>query len=98
GAMPGSSRCGFERRRAMTVSIRLRDVDLVVPHFVQPERTVRSWVSTLLTAATSRFKRENRVLLHDISFHIRDGERVALLGRNGAGKTTLLRVLAGTLR
>ena len=82
----------------MTVSIKLNGVGLEVPHFVQPERSVRSWISTLLTAATSRFKRENRVLLHDISFEIGDGERVALLGRNGAGKTTLLRVLAGTLK
>lgn len=82
----------------MTVSIKLNGVGLEVPHFVQPERSVRSWISTLLTAATSRFKRENRVLLHDISFEIGDGERVALIGRNGAGKTTLLRVLAGTLQ
>jgi len=33
--------------------------------------------------------------LEDISFELRDGDRVGLLGHNGAGKTTLLRLLSG---
>ena len=37
----------------------------------------------------------NREILHDINFNIRNRERVAILGANGAGKTTLLRILLG---
>ena len=34
-------------------------------------------------------------VLHDISFQVKKGEIVALIGSNGAGKTTTLRALSG---
>ena len=38
-----------------------------------------------------------REVLHDVSFAIKPGEFVGLIGSNGAGKTTLLRVILGLL-
>ena len=34
-------------------------------------------------------------LLDDISFHVSDGEHIALVGKNGAGKSTILKLIAG---
>src|SRR5487761_1894145 len=37
-------------------------------------------------------------VLHDITFSVEAGERIAIIGANGAGKTTLMRCLAGELK
>src|SRR6185436_9539409 len=36
-----------------------------------------------------------RVLLEDVSWHVKKQDRIGLSGPNGSGKTTLLRMLAG---
>ncbi len=35
-------------------------------------------------------------LFRNISFHINEGDKIALIARNGVGKSTLLRILSGT--
>lgn len=44
------------------------------------------------------FDINNRIILKDLSFTIKKGERIVILGENGCGKTTLMRLLAKMLK
>lgn len=50
---------------------------------------------TLLAAERLSKKFNEQVILHNASFSINSGERIALVGKNGTGKTTLLEIIAG---
>ena len=53
-------------------------------------------VSDLIAKASHLSKRfGERVILDDISFSIKGGEKVGIIGPNGVGKSTLLRILLG---
>jgi ABC-type polysaccharide/polyol phosphate transport system ATPase subunit len=69
---------------------------------VQRFRVIRERPDTLREAFTRIFKRNttycNFEALKGISFSIRDGESVGLIGRNGSGKSTILKIIAGVYR
>ena len=54
--------------------------------------------SFVLEVENVSFKSDDTKILQDISFALRQGECLAVVGANGAGKTTLLKHLNGLLR
>ncbi len=51
----------------------------------------------VLEASELAMKFGRRVVLNDVSFSVRRGELVGIVGENGAGKTTLLRIVSGLI-
>lgn len=69
-------------------------VQNISKHFKIYERPRDRLLETLLR------KQRHKVfnVLSDISFALKDGESLGIIGINGAGKSTLLKILAGTLQ
>jgi len=58
------------------------------------QRTIRAAALSLVRAP----REEELRVLEDVSFVVREGEAVGVMGRNGSGKSTLLRTICGIYR
>lgn len=54
-------------------------------------------MSTLLTAQSLHVDTAFGTLFDDLSFTLKKGDRIGLIGYNGCGKSTLLKLLDGTI-
>ena len=81
-------------------AIRVNGVSKYFPIYDTPRDRLKQMLLPRLTRLLGRAPRSYHRefwALHDVSFDIRRGETVGIIGRNGAGKSTLLQIICGTL-
>lgn len=82
------------------IAISVRNVSKMYPLYAQPSDRLKQslWYALpgFLRGQPRQFYREFWAL-RDISFEVKKGETVGIIGRNGSGKSTLLQIIAGTL-
>ena len=76
----------------MTAAIEIRDISKKFRLYRDRPSSVKARL------ISSRWKAEDFWALRDITFDVREGESLGLIGHNGSGKTTLLKVISGILR
>ncbi len=73
------------------------DVDHVSMRFNLAQEKTESLKEYLLKMVRGQLMFNEFYALKDVSFQVRKGEAVALIGRNGSGKSTMLKVVAGVM-
>ena len=88
---------GFDTRDAQNLSqLDALDLsDLVLPDRVLKDRRDSSSDSILKVEGLSVSYGDNPAIIEDMSFSLKKGERLAIVGKNGAGKSTLAKALCG---
>ena len=74
------------------------EVDNVSMEFFLPDQKVDNLKEFFIRLVKGKMEKKKRKVLEDISFTVKRGESIGLIGHNGAGKSTLLKILTGILR
>lgn len=74
------------------------NVEHVTMKFKMANDKIVSLKETVVALLSGKLHYEEFTALEDISFEVRKGEVVGIIGKNGAGKSTLLKIISGVLK
>lgn len=74
------------------------EVNNVSMEFFLPSEKVDNLKEFFIRLVKGKMERKKHKVLDNISFSVRKGESIGLIGHNGAGKSTLLKILTGIMR
>jgi len=89
-----------ERDDADNVAIRVQNISKCYQIYDSPRDRLKQFVVPRMQRLTGQVPKQyfrEFWALKDITFEIRKGETVGIIGRNGSGKSTLLQMICGTL-
>lgn len=76
--------------------LKLENIGLSFPtRYFKPQSLKEVFIQTLLGPFSKKHMRENKAILKSISFEVKVGDRIGLIGVNGAGKSSLCRIISG---
>lgn len=74
------------------------EVKNVCMDFFMPDEKIDNMKEFFIKFAKGKLERKKKRILDNISFDVKKGESVGLIGHNGAGKSTLLKLITGIMR